>query len=86
MKGYTVFNVEQIDGLPEHYYAKAEAQLRPGAAHRARGSVLCRDRGRTSATAATRAYLQRAHRLSCRCRPSRRSAMPKVITRRSPMR
>jgi antirestriction protein ArdC len=22
MKGYTVFNVEQIDGLPEHYYAK----------------------------------------------------------------
>ena len=24
MKGYTVFNVEQIDGLPEHYYAKPE--------------------------------------------------------------
>lgn len=24
MKGYTVFNVEQIDGLPEHFYAKAE--------------------------------------------------------------
>ena len=23
MKGYTVFNVEQIDGLPEHYYAQA---------------------------------------------------------------
>ena len=23
MKGYTVFNVEQIDGLPEIYYAKA---------------------------------------------------------------
>jgi antirestriction protein ArdC len=22
MKGYTVFNVEQIDGLPDHYYAK----------------------------------------------------------------
>jgi len=22
MKGYAVFNVEQIDGLPEHYYAK----------------------------------------------------------------
>ena len=22
MKGYTVFNVEQIDGLPEQYYAK----------------------------------------------------------------
>ena len=24
MKGYTVFNVEQIDGLPEPFYAKAE--------------------------------------------------------------
>jgi antirestriction protein ArdC len=24
MKGYTVFNVEQIEGLPAHYYAKAE--------------------------------------------------------------
>ena len=27
MKGYTVFNVEQIDGLPEHYYAKPVAPL-----------------------------------------------------------
>ena len=25
MKGYTVFNAEQIDGLPEHYYAKPAA-------------------------------------------------------------
>ncbi len=24
MKGYTVFNVEQIEGLPEHYYSKPE--------------------------------------------------------------
>jgi antirestriction protein ArdC len=24
MKGYTVFNVEQIEGLPEHFYAKVE--------------------------------------------------------------
>lgn len=24
MKGYTVFNVEQIDGLPDHYYAAAQ--------------------------------------------------------------
>ena len=30
MKGYTVFNVEQIDGLPAHYYATAQApQLEP---------------------------------------------------------
>jgi antirestriction protein ArdC len=25
MKGYTVFNVEQIDGLPEHFYARPAA-------------------------------------------------------------
>jgi antirestriction protein ArdC len=29
MKGYTVFNVEQIDGLPELYYAKAAPTLDP---------------------------------------------------------
>jgi antirestriction protein ArdC len=27
MRGYTVFNVEQIEGLPEQYYAKAEPRL-----------------------------------------------------------
>ena len=29
MKGYTVFNVEQIEGLPEHFYAPAEKRLDP---------------------------------------------------------
>ncbi|WP_169979797.1 ArdC family protein [Tautonia rosea] len=29
MKGYTVFNVEQIEGLPDHYYALAEPALDP---------------------------------------------------------
>lgn len=29
MKGYTCFNVEQIEGLPVHYYAVAEPQLDP---------------------------------------------------------
>src|SRR2546430_5875147 len=29
MKGYTVFNVEQIEGLPETYYAKAAPTLDP---------------------------------------------------------
>jgi antirestriction protein ArdC len=29
MKGYTVFNVEQIEGLPEHYYGKPEIPLTP---------------------------------------------------------
>jgi antirestriction protein ArdC len=27
LKGYTVFNVEQVDGLPSHYYAKPENPL-----------------------------------------------------------
>jgi antirestriction protein ArdC len=27
MKGYTVFNVEQIEGLPQHYYAKPEPKF-----------------------------------------------------------
>lgn len=29
MKGYTVFNVEQIEGLPEHFYAKPEPVIDP---------------------------------------------------------
>lgn len=29
MKAYTVFNVEQIEGLPAHFYATAEPQLDP---------------------------------------------------------
>ena len=47
MKGYTVFNAEQCEGLPAHYYAKAEPPaLTPHAAHRGRRPVLCRDRRR----------------------------------------
>jgi antirestriction protein ArdC len=29
MKGYTVFNAEQIDGLPGHYYSKPAPRLEP---------------------------------------------------------
>lgn len=29
LKGYTVFNVEQIDGLPAHFYAQANANPNP---------------------------------------------------------
>ena len=29
MKGYSVFNVEQIEGLPEHYYNKPEPVIDP---------------------------------------------------------
>ena len=47
LKGYTVFNAEQCEGLPAQYTAKAEPPaLPPAAAHRARRPVLCRDRRR----------------------------------------
>jgi len=29
LKGYTVFNVEQIEGLPDHYYGRPEPRLDP---------------------------------------------------------
>jgi antirestriction protein ArdC len=29
LKGYTVFNVEQVEGLPEHYYVRPEVKLTP---------------------------------------------------------
>ncbi len=29
MKGYTVFNVEQVDGLPAHFYGKPAERLEP---------------------------------------------------------
>ena len=67
MKGYTVFNVEQIDGLPEHFYAQARAAQRDRAAHRARGVLLCRDRRERRAW--RQPGLLRRHRpTTCTCR------------------
>ena len=53
MKGYTVFNVEQIEGLPEHYYAPAEhgSTRRSGSSMR---KLSLRRPARTSAMAAIR--------------------------------
>ncbi len=39
MKGYTAFNVEQIEGLPSHYYTLAEPRLDPVA--RIERAVAC---------------------------------------------
>ena len=44
MKGYTVFNVEQIDGLPEIYYAKAAPDARPRGPHRSCREIPARHR------------------------------------------
>ncbi len=85
MKGYTVFNVEQIDGLPEHFYAKAAPRTRDRAAHRARGAVSLPRPAPTFATAAT-APTTAPPPITCRCRPSRASATRKAITPRSRMR
>ena len=42
MKGYTVFNVEQIDGLPAHFHAPAAPVLDPVQRIEGGGAVLCR--------------------------------------------
>ena len=62
LKGYTVFNVEQIDGLPEVYYAKAAPSTRPCGPHRARGKVL-RSLGSNHPTRRKSCVLQ--HRRRC---------------------
>ena len=84
MKGYTVFNVEQIEGLPPHFYATAAPQLDPvqriEAADRSSPTP-----GPTSATAATRPITPRSP-ITCRCRPSCPSRMPRAIARRWPTR
>jgi antirestriction protein ArdC len=80
MKGYTVFNVEQIDGLPEHYYGKPESADHAGRAHRPCRGILqatkadIRYRG-------DRAFYSRTATIS-RCRSSRHSAMPRASMRR----
>ena len=82
MKGYTVFNVEQIEGLPDHYYAVAAPR-----STRCSGSSMptasSPTRGPTSATAGTRPITPRS-RITCRCRPSSPSATPKLTVRRWP--
>ena len=82
MKGYTVFNVEQIDGLPEHFYAKPEPKRRDRAAHRARGIVLCGDR-RERRSRRQPCLLRAARPTTSRCRASIASATRKAITRPS---
>jgi antirestriction protein ArdC len=62
LKGYTVFNVEQIEGLPEVYYAKAAPTLDPVARIDTRGEVL-RGTGSNHPTRRKSGVLQ--HRRRC---------------------
>ena len=84
MKGYTVFNVEQVEGLPAQYYAKAEPRLDTVPADRPRRIILRRHGCQPSSTAAIR-LSTRWRKTGCRCRRSRLSGTPKAITPRWPM-
>ncbi len=80
MKGYTVFNVEQIEGLPAHYYAKPRRRAIPSSASPMPKPSWTRP-APTSATAAARPPTTSAP-TACACRRSRRSRTPKAITQR----
>ena len=58
LKGYTVFYVEQIDGLPDHYYARTVCQLDP-AARIDRADKFFVDCGATIRHGGNRAYYSR---------------------------
>ena len=49
MKGYTVFNAEQIDGLPAHFYATVPPLNNDDRAARIRRAFLCEHQGDHSA-------------------------------------
>jgi antirestriction protein ArdC len=52
MKGYTVFNCEQIEGLPQHYYARPEIRCQRPSASRS-PTASWPPRARRSSTAGT---------------------------------
>ncbi len=84
MKGYTVFNVEQIDGLPEQFYAKAEP--RGETVQRiARAEAFFAATGANVRHGGNRAYYSVATD-HVQMPPFEASATPKAITRRSRMR
>jgi hypothetical protein len=83
MKGYTVFNVEQIDGSPEIYYAKAASTLDP-VARIEHAEKFLHATGAKIATAET-APTTASRPTPCRCRRLKHSAMPTATIQRSRM-
>lgn len=80
MKGCTVFNVEQIEGWPAHYYAKPE---RRNVGEEARVEALerfFRNTGAVIRYGGNRAYYAAGSPIMCRCRPSSLSMTPKPFT------
>lgn len=56
MKGYTVFNVEQIEGLPPHYYASAAAPMLESAQRDERAEAFFANTGVQIRHGGNRAY------------------------------
>ena len=83
MKGYTVFNAEQIDGLPEHFYAKPAPRV-DTIERIAAPKGFSQTPERPSATAELWPIIM-SRKTSCRCRPANASRTPKAITRPSHM-
>jgi antirestriction protein ArdC len=78
LKGYTVFNVEQVEGLPARFYAPAAPLLDPvqriaGADEFFNATGACVRHGGTWLTT-------RAAATMCRCRNSKPSATRRAIT------
>jgi hypothetical protein len=84
MKGYTVFNVEQIEGLPGHYYQLAEPVLDPVQRIEHAESFFAAA-GAEIRHGGNQAYYA-IGMITSGCRPSRRSARLRATTPRSPMR
>ena len=78
LKGYNVFNVEQIDGLPAHFHARRRSRSAPAIE---RIAVPKRSSPRPARIQPRRQHgLFRRRRTTCRCRLSRPSAMLKATT------
>lgn len=78
LKGYTVFNCEQIDGLPTHYTAPAAPTLDP-VARIARADAFFPQPASIFGKAAT-APITRSVPIMCKCRPLKPFGTPKAIT------
>jgi len=85
LKIYTVFNVAQIDGLPERFQpapAPVEAPALPTPERITHADAFFAEPGPSYATAEGRP-ITRPRRTEFRCRPSMRSATPRAIMRPS---
>lgn len=81
LKIYTVFNVAQIDGLPERFQpapAPVEAPALPTPERITHADAFFAEPGPSYATAEGRP-ITRPRRTEFRCRPSMRSATPRAI-------